>query len=341
MKDIILLTDYKGHFGSKYIASPYRSGMDKELLSRCFSEHNYRAEFLPFTDVNFRNKDYRDRVILYTSAEDWDGHYKSYIEDIILGLSLTGAELIPGYPFLHAHNNKVFMEILRDVFATGDEGAIPYSHYGTLEALKRQLDKFTGKYVVKPAAGCMSRGIRQSDDPAGLLKNAARTSRSPRLKKELIDIGRKWKHSGYVRESGHRKKFLVQQLVPGLDDDWKVLVYWDKYFVLHRKTRDKDFRASGSGKLAYTKDIPAGLLDYCEKIFRLFDVPNISLDIGYDGSGFFLFEFQALYYGTYTIDFSEYYFAKKYNAWTAVDTRSLLEEEFVYSIVRFLENNNE
>ena len=36
MKEIILLTDYKGYFGSKWQSNPYRSGYDQQLLTRYF-----------------------------------------------------------------------------------------------------------------------------------------------------------------------------------------------------------------------------------------------------------------------------------------------------------------
>lgn len=47
--------------------------------------------------------------ILNTSSEDNGYHYKDYIEDIILGLYLQGAILLPEYKYLRANNNKVYM----------------------------------------------------------------------------------------------------------------------------------------------------------------------------------------------------------------------------------------
>ena len=111
MKKIYLLTDYKGHFGSKHDAIPYRSGTDKNLLQKYFSEYGFKTVFLGFSEVDFRKMDFKNKYVLYTSSEDVGCHYKSYIEDIVYGLHLQGAQLIPGYKWLQAHNNKVFMEI--------------------------------------------------------------------------------------------------------------------------------------------------------------------------------------------------------------------------------------
>src|SRR5207249_12189419 len=43
MEDIYLLVDYKGHFGSKHGAIPYRSGLVKEKLSDQFARWGYRT----------------------------------------------------------------------------------------------------------------------------------------------------------------------------------------------------------------------------------------------------------------------------------------------------------
>ena len=106
--------DYKNQFGSKYTATPYRSGMDKDKLNNYFSNYGYDVEFMQLSAVNFPN-DWKDKYVLYTSQEDKDYLYKSYIEDIVYGLELAGARVIPSYKFLKANNNKVFMEILRDL----------------------------------------------------------------------------------------------------------------------------------------------------------------------------------------------------------------------------------
>lgn len=42
--EIIALCDYKGIFGSKYFAKPYRSGMDKDILAKEFSKYGYKIK---------------------------------------------------------------------------------------------------------------------------------------------------------------------------------------------------------------------------------------------------------------------------------------------------------
>ena len=139
MKKIFILTDYKGYFGSKITALPYRSGMDKHLLNKYFNSYGYSIEYISFSDIEFREKQFSGDYILYTTTEDFNLHYKDYIEDIIFGLSLTGAILIPQYKYLRAVANKVLMEILRDQFKNKKDINIESYHFGTLEELKKKL----------------------------------------------------------------------------------------------------------------------------------------------------------------------------------------------------------
>ena len=67
-----------------------------------------------------------------------------------------------------------------------------------------------------------------------------------------------------------------------------------------------------------------------------FKVPNISLDIGFDGKKFHLIEFQFLYFGTTTIEKSPFYFEKYDNSWLLNKGKCELEKVYVDSIVGLL-----
>ena len=109
------------------------------------------------------------------------------------------------------------------------------------------------------------------------------------------------------------------------------------YYILYRGVRDNDFRASGSGNFIFKEEIPNGILDFAEEVFEYLDVPNLSIDVGYDGNNFYLFEFQALYFGTTTIEKSPFYFTKKDSTWSIQREKSELEKEYVNSIVNYIE----
>ena len=338
MKHIAILTDYKGVFESKYIAKPYRSGMDRKLLRKSFNEKGFDISFISFCEIDFRNPDLNKEIFLYTSSEDYDYLYKSYIEDIIYGLELAGARVVPDYKFLKANNNKVFMEILRDSLDINEIKEIRSSHFGVIEDIHYNKVHLESNTVTKSAFGSKSRGVILNRNESEIFKNARKISSSPHIFTDSWDFIRWIRHKGYIRESRHRKKFIIQNYIQGLQNDWKVLIYGPKYYVLRRENRKNDFRASGSGKLSYQEQLPAGLLDFAKGIFSRMNVPNLSLDIGFDGKTYFLFEFQAVYFGTYTIDFSPFYFIKEIPGWKTVKEPSVLEMEYARSIAAYLNN---
>ena len=335
MDRLTLLTDYKGYFGSKHAAVPYRSGFDRDLLARSFAQHGWRADFLSFCDVDFR-ADWDNRPVLYTSAQDHALHYKAFVEDIVLGLEAAGAWVIPPFRLLRAHHNKVFMEILRDLLNPAEASGLAARCFGTLEELRQRMDGIALPAVVKPAAGDMGKSVILCRDREELLRGAARVSSSRHLPTDLWDLGRRIRRKGYRRESLHRKRFVVQPFLAGLANDWKVLVYGRKYYVLMRRTRTGDFRASGSGRREFVRDVPAQVLDFASSVFQVFDVPQMSLDIGVEGDRLHLFEFQAVYFGTTTIDEAPFHFERSPTAWQRFDGASRVEEEFALSVAEYL-----
>ena len=139
-----------------------------------------------------------------------------------------------------------------------------------------------------------------------------------------------------MRESRYRRKFIVQTFIEGLSNDWKVLVYGNRYYALCRSTRKNDFRASGSGMLEYREDIPEPVLDFAGKIYQYLDVPNASLDIAFDGEKVYLIEFQCISFGTHTLDTSPFYFQRDESGWKCVHGESEMEQVYVESVARYL-----
>jgi hypothetical protein len=194
--------------------------------------------------------------------------------------------------------------------------------------------------VIKKPEGYKSREVYLANSERQLRHIALRISRSMNYRDWLKDQIREFIHKGFVRESRHRKKMVVQEYIPGLQNDWKVLVFGDKYYPLLRQTRKNDFRASGSGLLSFPKELPDGMLDTIQTIVEYFNVPQLSADIGYDGNRFYIFELQFIYFGTYTIEHSQFYFMNEDEKWIIKEGLSVLEEEYAGSIMSYLKRNN-
>lgn len=342
---IFLLTDYKGHFGSKHFDVPYRSGFSKDLLIQYFERAGIAAEAVPFADLDLSPSSVKGKAFLYTSSEDIGYHYKTYIEDIVLGIETAGGMPIPQFKYLRANNNKVFMEILRHQIDLPAIRNLHSTSYGTLEELMKdqRLKIETFPKVLKLSEGASGRNVYLAESYRALVRLVKQKCRTRNALEDLWDYGRSVKHQGYGRESLYRKKFVVQDFVPDLKNDWKVYVFYDAYFVFYRPVfRKRKFKASGGGydNYAYGLEakIPDGLLDFAKRIRDIFDVPQISLDIGWNGKEFYLFEFQFVYFGTAGTVYSSEYFICKDGSWTAKSNAKDQELFYVDSVVKYLNN---
>ncbi|MCF7913580.1 MAG: hypothetical protein K9L66_00280 [Spirochaetaceae bacterium] len=342
MKKIICLTDYHNYFGSKWNSDPYRSGMDKEYLTRLFSDSGYVVEYISMAEVDFSDPKWKGQPVLYTSSEEHGYHYKSFIEDVVFGLDRAGAVLIPRADFLRANNNKVYMEILRQVALPDKFNTLNAQIFGTYEELDAVLsaNQVTFPCVLKTASGAMSSGVFLAHDENELRRQVRKIGRTAPLKVILKEKARSYKHQGYKTESSYQGKFIIQPFVAGLKNDWKVISFGHKYYCFERPVRKNDFRASGSGSKNYiygseTK-VPEGLLDFARELKNIFSVPSLSIDIAYDGNKLHLVEFQAIHFGTVgqvkSKDFYEYCQGK----WELRKNIYDIEHVYVDSIVEYL-----
>ncbi len=338
MEKIYALIDYHGFFGSKYDAIPYNSGMDKDLLTKYFSDTGYEIIFVYLSEVINKPSSYwAGKKVIYTSTEDSGYHYKSFIEDIVHYLELCKAWVIPNFKYLRAHNNKVFMELLRYQFNDIYLSNLKSNVFGSLEEVN--IDRIQFPIVYKTSEGAMSDGVRLSNNRIELRKNIKKLSRTRNYLSEVWEKARFMKYRGYRQESKYRKKFILQDFIEELTHDYKILIYGNKYYLLKRHIKDNDFRASGSGLREFSKEIPSGILEYAQKCKLLINVPNISLDIAYSNNQFYLLEFQCVYFGPYTITFSKYYWLldEDENKFNYVEGSSILEREYSNSIIEFIE----
>lgn len=343
MKNIYLLTNHRGAFGNKYKATPYHSGMDKEKLSNYFKEYDYNAVFMSPSEIDFRDKKYANSIVLYTTTEDNKEYYKLYIEDIVLGLEAIGAKVLPSFIYLKSHHNKVFMEILRDVQDFEPLNNIKTQKFGTLEEFQKFFKKTEDNVVVKMASGASSLGVFLGKGYYDLLSKVKKASKTLHLKEDVKEALRKVKHKDYIPVSSHRNKFITQNFIPNLTNDWKVLVYNNRYYVFERPVRENDFRASGSGKEKYLfgekANYPKGIFDYVKSIYDKLNVPMLSIDVAYDNNQFYTLEFQFTGFGTSGQQLSENYFMLENDKWAPVYEKLDLEYVFVDSIVSFSTRN--
>ena len=336
-RDIILLLDYRDQF---YFSTRYRgASVNIERLKKYFSDYSINLIPKHFYEIDLRAENYKDKWILYQSSEDPGLSYKDYIEDILIGLEMQGARLIPDFKYFRSHHNKVFMEILRDVLGIREIQNIKSKVFGTYEEFARScyLDS-DETFVIKPGSGTRSRGV-------GLLKTCSdkkilprRVSRSFTLDNFKLFLSKIKTGKPFTPMSNNRKKFIIQDFIQELGGDFRILVYGKKYYVVFRKNRKNHFTASGSGNLDFDAELPDGLFDYANIVYRKLNTSYVSLDIGYKDGEFFLFEFQCLCLGQYTLEKSKFYYMQSLNGkWKKVQETPDLEREIAATVSDYIE----
>ena len=175
-KMAVMLVDYRNFF---YMSVRHKdASMDIEALRDYFNDEGWELNIKKYPEIDFRNENYQDQIILYQSSEDRDLFYKSYIEDVLLGLELQGAILVPKFHYFRAHHNKVFMEFLRDLSNLEEIQNIRSKNYGTYEDFAQELSSSPSELVLKPSEGCGSSGVRLLVNESSKKKYSRRVSRS-------------------------------------------------------------------------------------------------------------------------------------------------------------------
>jgi glutathione synthase/RimK-type ligase-like ATP-grasp enzyme len=334
-KNLLILIDYRSQFYSSTLEKG--GSLNLELIKNKFKDNGYHISVKHYCEVNFDNQDYKNTLVLYKSSEDPSLFYKDYIEDILLGLQYQGAVLIPDFKYFRAHHNKVFMEILRS--SLKDKFGLPSArYYGTFEEYVKTYSPESYPIVFKTAAGSKGSNVfiaRTKNEADKIARKISSTPSNFNLKLEQENLVDK---KGFLPISNNRGKFIVQEFVSNIPGDYKIVVYGDKYYTFYRENRAGDFRASGTTNYTFIDELPDEVLDFAEKVFIFFDVPFISIDVGYDGKKCYLFEFQFVEFGQRAIQRSSCYFQKLRNLWIRIEQKSNAESEFVNSIHKYIKN---
>lgn len=345
MKNILILTDYRGAFYSTFATRNTSLSMDTELLVERLAAFGYNVELCKFAQLDLA-ANYKGIYVLYTSSEDEGLTYKSYIEDVVLYLDALGAKVLPGYKFLRAHHNKSMMELLRYQLFPESARKIGTQVLGTLEELMVTRKQRGGGWpkVIKSAYGAGAGLVGAVHNEDDLLRVARRYSRSDGgFIMEVKEYFKERLRPNYQRRSSHRSKYIVQEMISGLAGDFKVLCMGRRYYCLYRKNRKNDFRASGSGlftwEISHVVDELA-LLDFSEKIYKTLSTPVASLDIGFDGKSFHLIEFQVMHFGTLTAEKSDFYYCKdEIGGWKKVSDVCVIEEVLADAVDLYIRNS--
>ena len=353
-KRLLILTTWSGFFATKLVGtadSNTRTTMDPKRLSSLFAAEGFEVTVTDIAGFD-PSADYQGVFCVYCSSEDNGAFYRGYIGDALVILKEKGAELIPSYPWFRAHSNKVLQEMLRRSFRDERLKSPKSLWLGDLKELDRALPEVTYPAVVKLSGGSGSRGVALAKNEAELKELAARMMdhhyrdfedtlylESGLMAKRILRrvTGRRVGEETILPHM-ETNKVVIQEFIPSLSGDYKVLYFLDRYFVLRRANREGDFRASGSGRFSYplrTEEV-ADVLDLAEAAAAEIGMPMMSLDIGKSPERCCLIEFQCVYFGPYTLQFAPHCFLRENGTWTKREGTFDLEEEYVRAVTGYI-----
>ena len=238
------------------------------------------------------------------------------------------------------------MELLRKELLPKEYNNIRSWAFGCFEDLIKHMQQPQFQYpvVLKSPQGASGSGVFKAENKKDLIRLVRKISRTRNIKYEVWDRLRIFKHKNYIPDSRHCQKFILQEFIPNLTNDWKIYVFGSKLYIFKRPVfKHRGFRASGGGYDNYFYDLeaeaPDGLFDYAYNLFNYLDVPHASLDIAFDGKEFYLIEFQLLYFGTAGIPYSKGYFTKSGKDWHFIEKKLSIEQAYAESIVEYLQGN--
>jgi glutathione synthase/RimK-type ligase-like ATP-grasp enzyme len=101
----------------------------------------------------------------------------------------------------------------------------------------------------------------------------------------------------------------VQKFMENNSGDLRINIIGDKYAVgFWRANRDNDFRASGSGKVDYDREIPKEIIEYCAQISKSNKFDSMAYDLLFDKQGdFVIVEISYGYVDTAVYNANGYY----------------------------------
>lgn len=318
--------------------------LDLSYIERELTKAGHNVLIMDHADfMAKRPEDISGRIIWYASTQYPE--YFQYVEDCLLYAQMCGGILVPNFSIFRCHENKFFQELLKKNLGIDK----PKAHLiGTLEDLNNSLPDLVFPLILKSATGFGSATVFKIDTSNELVSKATSmlTNIIPPAANPIRRFKQKTEYENkiapykgnYPLKSG---RLVLQEFMPNLQHDWKILVFGNNCFCLKRFVRENDFRASGSGNFDFKATPSHALLNYALGIATVLNSPWASLDIAECEDGFGLIEFQCLHFGLYTLIGNDKCYEKVDSEWVEKKVIApVAEEYFCHAFLEHIEQFN-
>ncbi|ENU1228102.1 hypothetical protein [Providencia rettgeri] len=331
---MLYIVTFNKYFGQHLYAG---SSLNIEEIKNILIEWKVKTELIELNDL-INTGINKDDHYWITSHQNKD--IKKYLNDVVLSLFINNKDnLITPIELYFAHENKGIQSLL---YENGKGINLVNQNY-YINSIN-----IGSKSVFKMIDGYGSNGVRlvnNKNDIEKIIKkqNLLDTSISRIIEKTKQKIKKIiLRKSNKIPESyqSERVPYVIQDFITGLKFDYKVLIFWNHVYVLERKVRKNDFRASGSGLFNFI-EADKDLIIFCKKIRDKIKSPFLSLDIvKCKNNTYYCIEYQGTHFGPYTqINAEFYYEINSLNDVIKEKNINTLEHEYAYSILNHLRDN--
>lgn len=319
--------------------------MDLQKIISLLKESGFQVQHYEYQEVVNNNIVIKDSIIFYSFSQR--ENVREYIKDLIHHLSTFNNFLIPSYDLLLCHENKGYQELYKQRLGITSLG---FKYYEDQAAINYANTKFP--LVLKKVDGSNGKNVylvnnkQELKNKIKLFEHIDKITEADLFRRKYLRGKKDYKqypnysnrtdykeYKDYVTE---RDNFVLQEFVPNLEYDYRVLVIYDKYFVTRRLNKENDFRASGAKRYDFSFELDEKLLNFCKDLFGNFDTPILSMDICKSEEDFYLIEYQAIHFGINVVVKSEGYYKSEDDKWTFVENKNVIEEEIAYGISSYV-----
>ncbi|MCL2187804.1 MAG: hypothetical protein FWC16_02085 [Defluviitaleaceae bacterium] len=314
MNKLLILTDEYSLF---YASNRSPAGLSVNTLVTLFAEKGFTPQVNTLSGIN-REASFEGVVVLYPYSKTAGLFYKGYIEDVLLRLQNKGAVLVPAFTHFRAHQNKVFMEFMRDDFNSEALKTLRALCFGSLQGLMQRIGEILFPAVLKMSVGSHSRGVFFVENRKQLIetvKKSATIHMQDFLSKESPNISH---------------KFIIQPFINDLRGDYSVLVFGKKYYVKYRPI------PIGEHVFPQLNEETAQILDFARLAFDALHCPAVCLDIAFDGLRCHLIEFHCFPFSSNHVEKAGGYFVNTAAQWHFNPSYSAIETVYADAVTMFL-----
>jgi glutathione synthase/RimK-type ligase-like ATP-grasp enzyme len=268
------------------------------------SEMFHSCEILSLDDLANRlmkNNDFVKNGVFYFCSSQVEEYLRAIL-DVAMEVKSVGGLLIPAIEFYFSHENKYYQELYKSRMEIPTPKCLLFT---SSEVTQKLLSEIVLPSVVKPYNGFGSEGVQLTKTKNSFQKALFGSMKSfvfgVAEGKEILKrfVKRYFMYRGaYPSRIG---RVVAQSFIPDLTHDWKVLVFYNKVYVLKRYTRKGDFRASGSGNFDFSVVADDRLIEFSVKIRKMLKAPFVSLDIAENNLGYSIIEYQTVHFGLATV----------------------------------------